>query len=436
MSSVSRRSFLQSSAVTAAGATVYGAVKTSKASANDRIRAAVIGIRGRGKDHLSGLLRQDNVEVATICDVDESLFEDRLVDFFDKRERKRPKIETDLRRVMDDPEIDVVTVATPNHWHSLAGIWACEAGKDAYVEKPCSHNVFEGRQLVNAARKHDRIVQHGTQIRSNPAIQEAIQHINDGLLGEVYMARGLCYRWRDSIGIKEDSEVPEGVDYDTWLGPAPDRAFNENRFHYNWHYHWDYGNGDIGNQGVHQMDIARWGLGVELPSRVVSSSGMFLFDDQKEVPNVIQTSFEYPDAGTRGKTLVFDTRPWMTNDEKGAKVGILFYGSEGYMVIDSYDHYQTYMGKNEEKGPGKKKGGDHYKNFIEAVRAHDRTILNAEIEQGHLSSALCHLGLASAKTKRSLTFDPKTEQFVSDDEANAFITREYREPFVVKPITV
>ena len=249
------------------------------------------------------------------------------------------------------------------------------------------------------------------------------------------MARGLCYRWRDSIGIKEDCPVPEGVDYDLWLGPAKERPFNPNRFHYNWHYHWDYGNGDIGNQGVHQLDLARWGLGVELPKRVTSMGNMYLFDDQKEVPNVITTAYDYPDAGEKGKMLVFDVRPWCTNDEQGAKVGVLFYGSKGYMVIDSYSHYKTYLGKDGEPGPEGDKGGDHYRNFIDAVRQRDASILNAPIIEGHLSSALSHIGLASCRLKRNLEFDPVKEQFVNDAEADALITRQYRDPYTV-PETV
>lgn len=426
---------MQNSSTISAGAAlglgVMGASTAAWAGANDRVRVAVIGLNGRGKDHLRGIMNQKNVEVVALCDSDTRLFDSRVKEFFTDKGKKAPKVEQDIRRLLDDDSIDAVTVATPNHWHSLAGIWACEAGKDAYVEKPCSHNVFEGRKLVEAARKHDRIVQHGTQIRSSVAIQEAMQKLREGVIGEVYMARGLCYRWRGSIGTKPDAQVPEGVDYDLWQGPAQERAYSENRHHYNWHYHWAYGNGDIGNQGVHQMDICRWGLDVTLPSRVTSTSGMFIFDDDKEVPNVILTGYEFPDAGERGRMMVFDTRPWITNDEKNAKVGVIFYGSEGYMVIDSYSHYKTYLGRNEEPGPERNKGGDHYANFIEAVRAHDRSILNAEIEEGHYSAALCHLGLISAKLGRAIEVDPESESIVGDRKANKMMSRDYRAPYVV-----
>ncbi len=228
-----------------------------------------------------------------------------------------------------------------------------------------------------------------------------------------------------------DRSYMKDVDYDVWLGPAPKRPFNRNRFHYNWHYYWDYGNGDIGNQGVHQMDVARWGLGVTLPTKVMSMGGHFVYDDQKEVPNVINTTFEFSDAGPRGKMMVFDTRPYMTNDEKGAKVGIIFYGSEGYMVIPSYSKYQTYMGQKGELGVGRDEGGDHIQNFLDAVRARDHKKLNADVLEAHYSSALCHIGLISVRLGRSLEFDTAKEQFIGDEEANRFVSREYRKPFVV-----
>lgn len=438
MSDLSRRSFVKGAAL---GVAAMAAAPAARGSANERIRIAVIGIRGRGGDHLEGLLALPDLEVATLCDVDSRLFEPVSKQFFGDKGLPIPKFETDLRKVFEDDSIDAVTIATPNHWHSLAAIWAMQAGKDVYCEKPCSHNMFEGRQLVNAARKYKRICQHGTQIRSSVAIQEGMQKLKEGVIGEVYMARGLCYRWRPTIGHFDVSEPPQGVDYNTWLGPAPLKPFTENRFHYNWHYMWDYGNGDIGNQGVHQMDIARWGLGVQLPTRITSSSGMFIYKDDKEVPNVINTSFEFPDAGPQGKMLVFDTRPYYTNDENGARVGVIFYGSEGYMVIDDYDHYKTYLGnpKNDKKfepGPELRQDGDHFANFLDAVRKQDPGILNAPIEEGHLSAALCHLGLTSARLGRSLTFDPATERYVGDDEANATLAPPYREPFVVPEIVV
>ena len=436
---ISRRDFITRSTLATAGLATIGPMavsnpRTRKNSigANDRINIAVIGIGGRGGSHINAYANMDNVQVKTLCDIDERFFPDRVKET-EKLQGSRPGTEVDVRRVLEDPDIDAISIATTNHWHALATVWACQAGKDVYVEKPGSHNVWEGRKMVEAARKYNRVVQHGTQIRSSKGIQEAIQHIRDGLLGEVYMARGLCYRWRGSIGKKPIKTPPKEVHYDLWLGPAQYEPYSESRVHYDWHWQWEYGNGDIGNQGVHQMDICRWGLGVEMPSRVTSMGGMFLWDDDKEVPNVINSSFMFPNAGKQGKMMVFDTRPWITNDEKGAKVGVIFYGSEGYMVIDSYSHYKTYLGRDEEPGPENDAGGDHYANFIEAVRARDRHLLNADIYEGHLSSSLCHLGLIATRLNKNLEFNPDTERFVGDQAANEsiYLKRNYREPFVI-----
>ncbi|MBX7259378.1 MAG: Gfo/Idh/MocA family oxidoreductase [Candidatus Hydrogenedentes bacterium] len=432
METVSRRSFMKGTA--AAGIGALAASSTAWAGANDRLRVACIGLRGRGNEHIEQFSTLPNVEIATLCDIDEKILDQRK-NYFKEKNLKIPKTETDLRKVFDDKDIDAVSIATPNHWHALATIWACQAGKDVYVEKPASHNVFEGRKMVEAAAKYGRVVQVGTQIRSNPSIQEAIKHLQDGLLGEVYLARGLCYKRRPSIGKKPDSDIPKGVNYDIWVGPAPMRPFNENRFHYNWHWMWDTGNGDIGNQGVHQMDIARWGLGVKLPKKIAGMGSMFLWDDDKEVPNTTTTSFFYPDEGPKGKMLEFEVRPWHTNDEKGAKIGILFYGEKGYMVIDSYSNYKTYLGEKEEPGPSGDVGANHFENFLQAVRERKPELLNAPIEEGHYSAALAHLGLISVRVGRALDFDPATEQIIGDDEAAQYLTRKYREPYVV-PETV
>ncbi|MBI4557820.1 MAG: Gfo/Idh/MocA family oxidoreductase [Candidatus Hydrogenedentes bacterium] len=431
--SFTRRQFLGSSA---AAVIVAGTMAKGKVfGANEKIGMGVIGFRGRGGSHIGAWTSNPRTELVALCDVDKSVL-DKGVATVSTKTKKKPKGYVDLRKLLDNKSVDAVSIATPNHWHSLAAVWACEAGKDVYVEKPCSHNVWEGRQLVNAARKYGRIVQHGTQIRSSVGMQEAMQKLRDGVIGEVYMARGLCYKSRDSIGKKADCPVPKGVDYNLWLGPAPEHAFNPNRFHYNWHYCYDYGNGDMGNQGVHQMDIARWGLGVALPKKVTAMAGMYIFDDDKEVPNVSTAMFSYPDAGKKGRMLVFETRPWYTNDEDGAKIGVLFYGSEGYMVIDSYSAYRTFLGEKKEPGPSNDKGGDHYGNFLDAIQARDPKILNAEVLEGHYSAALCHLGLLSFRIGRSFDFDPEKEQILNDAEADAYLTRKYRVPFVVPKIDV
>jgi len=338
-----------------------------------------------------------------------------------------------MRYLFDDKTIDAVSFATPNHWHALGSIWACQAGKDVYVEKPCSHNVWEGRKLVEAARTYDRIVQHGTQCRSSTGLQEAVRQLRGGLIGEVYMARALCYKWRDTIGKAGGQQpVPRGVDYDLWLGPAPTKPLTRKRLHYDWHWFWDYGNGDIGNQGVHQMDIARWGLGVTLPSRAMSMGAKFMFDDDQETPNTMEASLWFPGE----KMLVFAVRHWITNHEgmgSGADnaVGVTFYGSKGYLVIPSYTSWHSFLGKERKEGPKGSGGEQHYRNFIEAVRTRKRDQLAAEIEEGHLSSALCHLANVAYRVGRSIEFDPKTETIRGDDDANRLLMRQYRAPFVV-----
>jgi len=430
MNTVNRRKFLKTASTAAAGAALAMSVgETANAlGANERIQAAVVGLRGRGGSHIGGLGGQKDVEVVALCDVDT-----REIDRRRKGFKKPVKGYQDVRKLLEDKSIHVVGIATPNHWHSLIGIWACQAGKDLYIEKPCSHNVFEGRKLVEAADKYKRVVQHGTQIRSSASIREAMEKLEEGVIGDVYMARGLCYKWRNTIGRKSAEQPPKEVDYNLWLGPAPARRYTRNRFHYNWHWHWDYGNGDIGNQGVHQMDVARWGLGVDLPTKAQSMGGHFMFEDDQETPNSLVTTFEYPDEE---KMLVFEVRHWMTNAEgeigaRGNGVGIIFYGSEGHMVIPSYSAYRTYLGRDRKPGPSGNSGGDHFANFIEAVRARKPEMLNAPIEEGHKSSVLCHLANVAYRVGRTIEFDPDTATWPKDAEANALMTRPEREPFVV-----
>jgi predicted dehydrogenase len=439
METNNRRYFLQTSSAAAAAALAPRmSAAARKLDANDRVRVAVIGVRGQGGAHLDQYAEMDKVEIAAICDIDDAMLDKGMKQLAEKN--IKPQTFKDVRKILDDQSIDAISIATPNHWHSLMGIWACQAGKDVYVEKPCSHSVWEGRQLVKAARKYNRIVQHGTNSRSGLAIQEAVKRMADGEFGEIYMSRGLCYKWRDTIGRTPDEPVPAGVDYDMWLGPAPDRAFSKNRFHYNWHWNWDYGNGDMGNQGIHEMDIARWGLGVKLPNKVNCTGGHFLFDDDQETPNTLVATFEY-NQGAKKKMLVFEVRHWMSNHEAGIgeggrrkssnTVGNLFYGSKGYVAIDGYNKYWSYMGREQEPGPERSEGGNNWANFIAAVRERRQDMLNADIEEGHLSCVLVHIANISYRLGRSLEFDPASETFLRDDEANKMLAREYRKPFVV-----
>jgi predicted dehydrogenase len=424
---VSRRSFIQKSAGAAALFTIPTIIPKSVFGANDRVRIAILGVNGRGNDHIKGYAPLENVEIACLCDPDLNVLGAKSKDFEAKYGKKVIQ-QQDLRKVYEDKSIDAVSIATPNHWHSLAAIWACQAGKDVYVEKPGSHNIREGRKMVEAAAKYDRIVQHGVQLRSSTAVQEAIKHLRDGLIGDVYMARGLVFRWRDDIGNKPVEAVPAGLDYDLWTGPAEMRPFSRNYVHYNWHWNWNYGNGDVGNQGVHETDLCMWGLNVGLPERITSGGGKFLFNDAKETPEVLCSTYHYP---KEKKIIEFEVRPWMTNAENGAEVGNIFYGSKGYLVVYNYDRYESFLGKEKEPGPKNKAGGDHFLNFITAVRAHDKSILNAPVETAHLSSGLAHLGNIAYRTGRTLTFDPRTETFPGDEEANSYLTRKPRPPYVV-----
>lgn len=425
--SFSRRRFIQTAA---AGTAVLGLptiIPSSAFGANDRLRIAVIGLNGRGKDHISGFSKLENVEIATLCDVDDVVLRKSASDFEEKF-KKKVKMEQDLRKVYDDKDIDAVSIATPNHWHALAAIWACQAGKDVYVEKPGCHNLFEGRKLIEAAAKYNRIVQHGVQLRSSVAVQEAIKHLRDGLIGKVYMARGTVYKWRADIGNLGNSPVPEGLNWDLWQGPAQAREFSKNYVHYNWHWFWDYGNGDIGNQGIHETDLCMWGLDVGLPEKITSAGGKFLWNDCKETPEVLTSTYHYP---KQGKIIEFEVRPWMTNKEDGVEVGNIFYGDKGYMVINGYSDYKTYLGRNREPGPARNAGGDHYKNFADAARARDKKMLNGPVETAHLASSLAHLGNIAYRLGRTLDFDPQKEMFIGDKQANAMLTRKYRAPYVI-----
>jgi predicted dehydrogenase len=394
-------------------------------------------VRGQGGAHIKAYSAMPNVEIAAVCDVDESVLSMRLKEI-ESSGKKRPAGFTDIRKLLEDKSIDAISIATPNHWHSLIGIWACQAGKDVYCEKPCSHNIFEARQLVAAARKYDRIVQHGTNGRSALSLREAAQKLEAGAIGDVYMARALCFKWRDTIGREPDAPAPAGVHYDLWLGPAPQRAFSKNRFHYNWHWNWTYGNGDIGNQGIHQMDMARWGLGVKLPTKISSIGGHFMFDDDQETPNTLVSTFEFNEGG-RKRILVFEVRHWISNHEAGIgegrkqdfdTVGNLFYGSKGYMAVNG-SSYKTYLGRQQEPGPAASEGGNNWANFIGAVRSRKRSDLNADIEEGYLSTQLVHLANISYRLGRTLHFDSQTLQCTGDKEANAMFTRQYRAGFAV-----
>jgi predicted dehydrogenase len=439
---MNRRHFLVSSAGAAAS------YRSVQASPNEAVRVACVGVRGQGQSHIQAYSKMPNVEIAALCDVDESVLNQRLKDA-EALTGKRPAAFTDLRKLLEDKHIDAISIATPNHWHALQAIWGCQAGKDVYVEKPCAYNIFEAQQLLAAAARYNRMVQHGTNARSSPTMQEAVQRIREGVIGTPYMSRGLCYKWRDTIGRTPVEPVPRGVDYDLWLGPAPKREFTRNRFHYNFHWFWDYGNGDIGNQGVHQMDAARWLLGVKYPTKVTATGGHFMFDDDQETPNTMVATFEF-DEDVR-KILIFEVRHWITNSEADilsvadkmsgpaagthATVGNVVYGSKGY--LSTANGYETVVEKEHQPGPKaiRDERGDNWANFIQAVRSRKQSDLNAPLSEAVPSVVLIHLANISYRLGRSLHFDSNTMSCTGDPEANMmFSRREYREPFTVPKI--
>jgi len=448
MESNNRRDFLKGSLLSAGGillsnSNLNAAGNSRGKGANERINVAVIGINGKGKHHYKRFSEVPNVRVTTLCDVDERLFPEGIA-AVEKLSGFRPKTEVDIRKVLEDKNIDAISIATPDHWHALMTIWACQAGKDVYVEKPVSFTIQEGRKMVEASRKYNRIVQAGTNMRSEPAVRAAMQFLNQGKLGDIYMSKGVCFKPRNSIGFKKDSPIPNGVHWDLHLGPAPERPFNENRFHYNWHYFWDYATAEMGNI-VHQMDLARWGLNKhEHPVKVHSSGGTFVWKSDMETPNIQHATFEYAD----GKILQYEVRGLYTNEEGGMKVGNLYYGSEGWM--NSEGGWKSYYGGSEaDTDPGfpkrTEKAGpimsqadlsmfsndDHYQNFINCVRSRKREEQYADILEGHRSTTLSHLANISYRTGRKLIFNPDAETFNDDVEANSYLTRNYRYPFVV-----
>jgi len=423
-----RRTFLFGAAATAASAgRILGA--------NDRVSLVIIGVGGRGMSHIrSYSTLKASCDIVGVCDVNQAARE-RASAAVVSGGGSKPKEYADMKEVFADKQVDAVSMATPNHWHALGTVWACQAGKDVYVEKPASHNVFEADRMVDAARKYNRIVQVGTQSRSMPHIKKAAQLLQEGVIGKVYMAKGLCYKRRVSIGRKPDMPTPPGVDWDKFLGPAPMRPFNENRFKYNWHWFWDTGNGDLGNQGVHQMDVAIWGLGYkQLPNAVVSTGGKYVYDDDQETPNTQHASFDYGN----GVELVFEVRGLVTGGEgapdKTVKIGNIWYGADGFLVLDG-GGFKVYKGEKAELAMEEKaaRGEDspHMQNFLDAVKSRKKEDLNAEVAIGITSAKLCHLANISYRLKRRLAIDPAQEKFINDPEANAMLTRNYRAPYVV-----
>jgi predicted dehydrogenase len=429
MAQVSRRSFTQS--VTAAGAATAFTAATSSASAqsaNDKVTVALIGCGGRGTGVASEFRQLPNVELAYLCEPDES----RQASAAKAFKLPADRIVSDMRKIFDNKSIDAVIVATPDHWHAPAAILACNAGKHVYVEKPCSHNVREGRLLVEAARKNKVVVQHGTQSRSMRIVADAIQMLREGMIGDVLVAKAWNVQRRGNIGKQQPSAAPPG--YDLWVGPAPMIPFQGNRYHYHWHWWRHFGTGDIGNDGVHEIDYARWGLGVETqPSKIVGLGGKYFFDDDQEFPDTATVVFEYPGDGSVGKRrqLIFEMRIWSSNYPQNVDNCVEFYGTRGSLLVSKRGKVELRDDKNQlvknaqPKTPFELKFDHHQRDFVEAIR--DGHAPNAEIELGHLSSSLAHLANVAVRTGKSLDFDPVKEQITNDAEANNLLSRSYRE---------
>jgi predicted dehydrogenase len=440
-SQLSRRSFLKGS-VSSAGLAAASSVAFSTwpvLGANDRINVAVIGVRSRGRDHIAAFAKQPNCSITTICDIDlgEAARGQALVE---ELQGKKPEVVQDLRRVFDNKNIDVVTIATPNHWHALATVWACQAGKDVYVEKPASHNIWEGQRMVDAARKYQRMVQIGLQAHSIEHYRRAMEMLHQGAIGKVYMAKGLCFKRRKSIGHQPDGPVPEGVDYDLWVGPAEKRPFNPNRFHYNWHWFWNTGNGDIGNQGIHEMDIARWGLGkTGVAPQVFCSGAKYIYSDDQETPNTQISILRYPDSSQ----IIFEVRGLMTQGEGDMNlegpnyIGVIFLGSEGTLSLDSQG-FKVFMGDERKLAHEMKYTEEeawatwpHAANFLKAVQSRKHEDLTCDVGETYPSVVMNHMSNISYRTQRPLVFDATAGNFGDDHEANSYLSRSYRAPYIV-----
>jgi predicted dehydrogenase len=434
MSHTTRRTFLQQTAVGLAGAAALGSVRTAYADserqggASQTLRFGLIGCGGRGTHVADIFCGNENVQLAYLCDADQNRLEAAAQHF----SGQAPKPVKDLRQVLDDKEVDAVLVATPDHWHSPAAILACEAGKHVYVEKPCSHNVREGRLLVEAARRKNCIVQHGTQVRSTAMMQQGVQMLREGAIGTVLASKAWNIQRRGSIGRQQPSQPPAALDYDLWVGPAPMIPYQENRTHNGWHWWHHFGTGDMGNDGVHDIDYARWGLGVEThPSEITAAGGKFFFDDDQEFPDTQQVTFVYPGDGKPGsqRMLIYEQRLWSSSYPYNVDSGAEFYGTAGIMFLSRRGKIQVRNEKNESLDvkiePEAQNEVAHVANFIDSVRNGGKP--NAEIEIGHLTASLCHLGNMATRLRRTLNFDPQSEQIVGDDEANQLVRRSYRE---------
>lgn len=406
--------------LTSAAAAVAGTAAANGSPAAERIRVAIMGLGSRGSTLVDAFLAA-GAEVAGLCDVDENAA-GRAADVVAKRQEVKPRVDRDIRRLLDDASIDAVVVAAPNHWHAPATILACSAGKHVYVEKPCSHTPEEGELAVAAARKHGVVVQHGTQRRSWPWVCAAVKAVQDGTIGPVHLARSWYTNRRPSIGRGERIEPPRTLDWTLWQGPAPERPFASNVVPYHWHWRWHWGNGELGNNGVHGLDVARWALGLTFPTRVVSAGGRWYHDDDQETPDTLSVAYEFPG----GKQITWEGQSCSPLGNQGSTFGVSFHGPEASLVIDT-EGWRVLDGKNvivSEHAGSKKDDVVHVVDFLDAIRDGRRPV--ADIAEGHASALLCHLGTIAHRTDRVLHTRPEDGHIVGNDDAVALWTKEYR----------
>ncbi len=448
MPDTNRRQFLKGAAVTTGTSlAAAAAIAKTRKSANDRIRVGLLGMGGRMRSHVAALAKmaEDNVEIVAICDCDQSKL-DSAVERYPELKGKKLDVYTDMRKMFDDKSIDAISNALGDRWHALSTIWACQADKDVYVEKPGTHNLFEGRQMIAAARKYDCMVQHGTQNRSSPNIMEGIAKLKEGVIGDVYMARGIDYKLRGNLGRVGPRPVPDGLDWDQWLGPKPMRKYSL-FWHKRWYWNLELASGCFANQAVHELDILRWGLGLDNhPTQVTATGGKFVHDDDRTCPTHVAMTYQFEGSQPM---VTYEHRSWYTNSEAGFRdkypfvqpnypVGTIFFGTKGYMIFPDYSSYHTFFGPQSEPGPSKADEEHtmadlpHFQNWVAAIRARDHKLLHADIEEGHKSMVLCLLARTAYQVGRHLQFDPKSETVVGDNEADELLNMpSYRKPYIV-----
>jgi len=428
MNTTTRREFVQRSTTLVAGAAALAVSPQLRAAdANSRVVLGVIGPGGMGTNLLKSFAAQKDVDIAWVCDPDAERA-GKAAQNVEQIAGRRPKVEKDLRRVLDDKAVDAVIVATPDHWHGPATILACEAGKHVYVEKPCSHNIREGRLMVEAARRHKRVVQVGTQSRSTTHVRRAMEILASGAIGEVLVAKAWNSQRRNSIGRAKPSEPPAHLDFDLWVGPAPMVPYQSNLLPGIWRWWHAFGTGDIGNDGVHDLDLARWGLGAEThPSAVTAMGGKYHFDDDQQFPDTQYVVFEYAGDGPRRRQLIYEQRLWSPYLQEGYENGNAFYGTNGMLLLGKHGGWQLFGPRNElrDKMSGNVENLPHHRDFLDGIKAGGRR-MHADIETGHLSATLAHLGNIATRVRRTLEFDPKTERIVNDAEADSLVRRQYR----------